>query len=61
MDNLRTFEDRMMIKKEIDLLRKLKGEHITKLNDVKAEGRTAFVIMEYCPDGDLQKYINENI
>lgn len=61
LDNLKSFEDRMMIKKEIDILRKLKGENISRLFDVRAEGKTAFIIMEFCSDGDLQQYINEHL
>ena len=39
LDHLSSFNDRMMIKKEIEVLRKLKGNYIARMIDVKAEGK----------------------
>lgn len=42
---------------EISILKKLNHEHIIKLFDVHKSPRHYYLVMEYCPGGDLTSYI----
>ena len=48
------------LKREIEVLRKLKGEHVVELVDMLRTENNLYLIMEYCEGGDLEGQIKNN-
>ena len=49
------------VNREIDLMRKMVHKNILKLYDVIKHKNYFYLILEYCNQGDLKKYIDLNI
>ena len=47
------------IQKEIKIMKSLDSKFITKLYDVCLSKNNIYLIIEYCKDGDLRKYLNK--
>ena len=45
---------------EINLLRKLKHPNIVKFIDAKKTSDAMYLIMEFCNEGSIESFINEN-
>lgn len=48
------------LQKEISVMKKLTSEHVVRMYDVQGDKQTTYIILEFCPDGDLDKYIRKN-
>ncbi len=47
------------IHKEIEILSKFKHPNVVELYEVLNSKRSLYIIMDYCKDGDLKKYLKE--
>ena len=48
---------REALHKEINVMKSLNNEHIVKCLDVIPSKRYTYIVLEFCPDGDLTKYL----
>ncbi len=48
-----------LIKREIQILQKIKNKYIVKLYDVARTNHNLYLFFEYCSDGDLKKYLEK--
>lgn len=46
---------------EIKILKSLKNPNIIELHDVLSTPNNIYLIMEYCPNGDLKQYLQKNL
>jgi Serine/threonine protein kinase len=54
---LESEEQYNLFMREIEVLRKIKGEHIVQLIDVKRTTNNLYIFTEYCDGGDLEKQV----
>jgi serine/threonine-protein kinase ULK/ATG1 len=45
------------LKTEILVMRKMTSQNVIKLYDVIEDSKTTYIILEYCNQGDLSKFI----
>lgn len=61
--DMSAFTDKFMLdslKNEINVMKQLKSDNVVKLFDVLQDNKYTYIILEFCPDGDLNKFIKKN-
>lgn len=48
------------LKKEISVMKQLTSPNVVKMYDVEGDKETTYIILEFCPDGDLDKFMRKN-
>lgn len=48
-----------MLKKEIGVMKELTSPNVVKMFAVDENQETVFIVLEFCPDGDLDKFIKK--
>jgi len=48
------------LKNEINVMKELKSDHIVKMYDCQGDAKYTYIILEFCGDGDLSKFINKH-
>jgi len=41
-------------------MKKVKGEYLVEMYDMKKDNDKIYMFLEFCPDGDLAEYIEKN-
>lgn len=57
------FTDPYMIeslRNEIRVMQKLTGDHVVRMYDVQGNAKETFIILEFCPEGDLRKFMEKH-
>ena len=60
--NMKLFKDPFLfdsLKTEISVMKKLHSENVVKMYEVIQEKDMTYIILEYCPDGDLSHFIRK--
>lgn len=48
-----------MLNRQIKIIQISKHDNVIRCIDVLKSSNNCYIITEYCPDGDLQKFINQ--
>ncbi|KAA6362558.1 MAG: hypothetical protein EZS28_041915 [Streblomastix strix] len=51
--------DRQMAQNEVDMLQRVRGEFLVSFLGSFEENLDFFILMEYCDQGDLRKFLND--
>ena len=61
--DMSAFTDKFMIdslKTEIAVMKALRGDNVVRMHDVYDDPKFTYIVLEFCPDGDLRNYLHKS-